>query len=539
MRARIGFLVAALVAAGCGQTDSGAPPLQFFDLAMQPLPDLAMEVPIPDMAQPPAKGGIDGVVLDYTQSNIGVVPDARVWIDGFGETRTDGNGHFHFDGVPPGTRLLVQATKETDVNGRLPWSTTEVVTTVRSAETSYIYPRIFEGCIGFVTVDDTMPGTETLDDACGGARPAAWASITWDAGGLQRDDNTTFSGTMRVELMPIPFPAGQNVNQPQLTWYQTLPGDLEAIRLDKSAVTLKSWGAAEFRLIDDATGKPLTISTGKKATVQIEAYKTPPQGPEVVGWAFDPSMGYWNEEMLNGAFKDVTGAQTHHVYEGTVTHLNWFSTDTPVPQGACIAGKLTVMGMPASGIQINATGVTYGGTAVGVTSDDGSFCLNVQPDATLDISAYFQPAPYATYQAAKTQTTGPGSGQCGDPNNPCPDVGTIDMPAALPACSTGRLRRLGNGSNPIHMPVDIFVNLTLTQAEIDIGVNPRAHLGQILPGNDGRFCAQLPSATTYELVEPTGCSANMVLTKPQDTGNCGTDQPNCEDVGEIDFCGGS
>jgi hypothetical protein len=101
-----------------------------------------------------------------------------------------------------------------------------------------------------------------------------------------------------------------------------MPGNFKARKKDGVVVGLRSFGAAEVRLSDKATGRKLQVAAGKTVTVSFQTLSSATVA-EAAPWRYDEDAAEWIEEG--------TGSLTAGRYDIQAGHLSWWNCDTPDP----------------------------------------------------------------------------------------------------------------------------------------------------------------------------------------------------------------
>ncbi|MFT6398613.1 MAG: hypothetical protein ACJAYU_003373 [Bradymonadia bacterium] len=321
-------------------------------------------------------GSIEGWVLLHADSS--PIAGAEITVPGGATARSDEDGHFRMEGVPAGERVLVSVARATE-SSENPYSSTQVAVGVLLGQTSFVYPRLLTGCSAFVEVSVATGGVAEPNEHC--TTQGGRASIAITASGLARADGSTFSGTARVDIIPMPIPQG--ADGPDLSAWNAFPGDMRAVRVDDSPAELQSYGAAEIRVLDADSGDELQIAEGQTARLRLQVYAQPETLAPVTAWWFDESRGLWVEEGT-GAFYVEDGIT---YYDIEVEHLTWWNCDEPLRNKTCIWGTVIADGdRPFPRVQVSADGVDYAGTSRGYTDSTGRFCVNVRPESIVRLN---------------------------------------------------------------------------------------------------------------------------------------------------------
>lgn len=483
-------------------------------------------------------GSVEGWVLLHADSS--PIAGAVVTAPGGTSATSDADGHFRMEGIPAGERVLISVSRATD-SSENPYSSTQVAVEIPVGQTSFVYPRLLTGCSAFVDVSVAAGGVAEPNEHC--TSQGGRASIEITASGLQREDGSTFSGTARVDIIPMPIPEGSD--GPDLSAWNAFPGDMQAVRVDDSPAELQSYGAAEIRVLDADSGEELQIADGQTARLRLQVYTQPETLAPVTAWWFDESRGLWVEEGA-GAFYVEDGVT---YYDVEVEHLTWWNCDEPLRNKTCIWGNVVADGdRPFPRIQVSADGVDYAGTSRGYTDSTGRFCVNVRPESVVRLNIPTGRLDgYPADLASVVQSNGPGNscatfiGDCvyiGDLPN-APVIEDFPTPPDVPP------------PPPPEVPDSVCVNTQITAAgdfavgtDVTVTAFDRFHTpvfsAEIASDqSSGDLCANVPGVATrlsLEWTAPDGrpCLHTEPITVGTEEASC--DLSACIDIGTL-TCG--
>lgn len=248
--------------------------------------------PVDDLIQ--VKASISGIVLDETNKPIA---DAVV-TSGAATTTTNRNGMFSFKGI--------SVSKE---NGS--------VTVVKAG--------YFKGIRSFKTIADkdnavriqlmakTLSGT--VDAASGGVvNSNGNASISFPANAFLTSTDAVYTGAVKIYSRWID-PTAANLAS-------IIPGDLRGVDTNGIESILTTYGMVGAEL-EDASGNPLKIANGKKATISfpLPASLTGSAPANITLWHFDDATARWKE---NGK-----ATKTGNTYIAEVDKFSFWNCDIP------------------------------------------------------------------------------------------------------------------------------------------------------------------------------------------------------------------
>lgn len=500
--------------------------------APAPPPDAAPDaVPPP----PPGFGRIEGKVVDFMRNDGAGLAGVKVAASDL-STVSAANGTFRLD-VPAGERVLVSVSKATDPASDVAYSSSQIAVRVRDGRTTQLAPKILTGCVARTNQlgDDAGSGPVivTVQDACP-ERTGVYASIELEHGGVAKG-GSPFSGTVRVEIIPVPIPSQTSGGGRDLSFFSVLPGDMTGVTKEGAETDVEPIGAAEIRLLDDATGDPIQIAAGKKAKVRVQLSRVPAPDEPMGSWSYDLAKGRWVEEA-KGSVANVGGFD---VFEGTVSHLTWWSAvQSRTKTRGCIRGVARIAGSAAPwGGSVTARGITRPSTSVMSASEaDGSFCVDVTGGITLAVDDTYVAPDARAYSLSPPLLVAPPVGHsCKDGVAQCLDLGPLDLQPTT-VCASGDFQiDVPNGDPPLN------VRSHLPGNDPSIGRPTSVISGAIGPAK-GPFCVEVPRGAGYDLLDTTGhfcgtpVSSSLVLTPPDGgitPGTCGGPNSGCGSFGVL------
>ena len=242
------------------------------------------------------------------------------------------------------------------------------------------------------------------------------------------EDGYPVSGTVEATLVPL---------DPTAMPTAALPGPLEGLASHDAAepVPLESFLMAEVSLWKD--GKPLQLAPGATATLELllpeSASSQFSPGDTIPAWWLDTEQGLWVREGTG----TVQASSTHPgrlswVLE--VSHFTWWNCDAPISDRSCVDVLVKYSnGLPAQGVQVGATGISYTGTSrPAYTAANGHACVEIKRGATVRVFAGLSDA--STVEA--TVTGSADASACGGTS--CTPVELIITP---PVCFPGDVRQ--------------------------------------------------------------------------------------------------
>jgi len=492
--------------------------------------------------RPLAFGRIEGYVL--AELDDAPIEGATVSVRGGDSATTDATGAFALDRVRVGERVLVDVAVATDSDEN-PWSTTQVPVPVVDGETSRVYPRLLRGCSDFVDVGLDAGGTAESDAAC--AATGGYARIAIPASGLVVEaDGAAFSGTARVDMIPMPLPRNDDDTFDLSAW-SAFPGDMEAVRADGTAIALQSYGAVEFRVTDADSGAALQVAPGAQVALRIPVYLDPDATTPVTGWVYDTSVGRWVEEAA-GRFVVEDGVT---YYDLEVEHLSWWNCDEPLRNKTCIWGSVQSQdGGAFPRLPVTANGIDYAGTSRGYTDRTGEFCVDVRPNSLVALDIPTDRIDGLPGGFSSVVESGNAGVSCRGFRGDCLFVGTLpnepvleeedlpdppDLPPPPPPDLPDSTCLQVGLTTPDGAPVGTDVTVTAFNAF----VTPIFSTDLVSEQSTGALCVNVPGTTTrvsFEWESPDGrpCLHTQPITVGTDELACSTG--GCIDVGALD-CG--
>ena len=213
------------------------------------------------------KVNIQGIVLDDAGKPLAGA-DVRA---GYQTLRTDRYGIFRFERVPINANGgLVTVQKEGYFMG----------------SRSMLYEKETTNFMRIRLVKKKLAGT--IDAAKGGKLAVGEASIDFPANAFTIKGSTAaYTRAVKVYAAFLP---GNNVQI-----LDEMPGNLYGIRSDSSFAGLETLGMMRVEIEGEA-GEPVTLQTGKEATLDIPALSNAPSTVPI--WHFDDRSGFWRQEGM-------------------------------------------------------------------------------------------------------------------------------------------------------------------------------------------------------------------------------------------------
>ena len=134
--------------------------------------------------------------------------------------------------------------------------------------------------------------TTTIPAASGGTVDlGSGASIVFPANAFSYANGNPYNGDVKVY--------GKYINPTDPKLHDIVPGDLRGIRKNGMETVLNNYGIIGADLFD-ATGQPLVIATGKKASIEfpVPASVQPAVTDSIALWHFDDASARWLEEGM-------------------------------------------------------------------------------------------------------------------------------------------------------------------------------------------------------------------------------------------------
>ncbi|HZH76456.1 MAG TPA: DNRLRE domain-containing protein [Archangium sp.] len=202
--------------------------------------------------------------------------------------------------------------------------------------------------------------------------------VTLPANAVVDADGYPVSGSVQATLVPL---------DPSSAPASALPGPLEGLPTPGSAepVPLESFLMAEVSLWQD--GRPLQLAPGATATLELllpaSASSQFRPGDTIPAWWLDTERGVWVREGT-GTVQASSSHPGRLSWVVQVNHFTWWNCDAPLSDRSCVDVLVKYTnGLPAPGIQVGATGVSYSGySRTAYTGSDGRACVEIKRGAT-------------------------------------------------------------------------------------------------------------------------------------------------------------
>lgn len=374
-----------------------------------------------DVVEPSGSATLRGRVVRWgSQAHTGI-GGIRV-AAGERETFTDADGAFELPDVPAGVvvDVSVEALREDEV-----YSSFHRQIELEPREARSLLVTLLPGCSATVNMSET--DGLVLPNQCG--TPGSIIGLRLPAGGVINAEGTPVS-QVRIEMAVLPV---DTLGAPTSDALLAFPGDMQAINEAGAAVYLESFGAAEVRLYDAATGERLQLADGQTATLQLLADQSVfERGADVPvpAWWYDPETGAWIEE---GVMRPtVLPFVPFLLVEAEVAHFTWWNADA-VTSRACVTGRaVDADGAPLVGAEVGSQGLSYRGYSTSASTADGRFSVFAREASDVMIRG--------AIAGVGSLATGSLQVQTALAAEPCVDVGdlVIDV-AAQSACAQGRV----------------------------------------------------------------------------------------------------
>jgi hypothetical protein len=163
-----------------------------------------------------------------------------------------------------------------------------------------------------------------------------------------------------------------------------------------------------IQLVGAQSGKPVQIKQSEKAQLN---YELPEQlaanyeaGTSVpAGW-FDLETAQWEEQAMG---QMVEGSSNQLIWKAAVEHFSWWNAFIPWENQTCLRVQVTQQDSDTAlaGARVAAQAAEGLAYAEGVTSEDGTVCLVVQPDKTFNVTVSHDSYVEQTTRPAEIETT--------------------------------------------------------------------------------------------------------------------------------------
>jgi hypothetical protein len=450
---------------------------------------------------------------------------------------SDANGLFTIPGVPAGVTLQINVSKPTalDPSGNAiapAYSTTSLVATVPAGQTLAVFPVLHEGCFQVVNPADAGPPVSLVNAQCASPRGGTYTSMTFGPGSF--DDpvaNALWTGSVRIEMIPLQYPAFPADAGDDLSWAVGLPG---------VATPPGLLGAAEYRVVKSTggsdDGEVLSLHSGAHVSIAVPVYAGP--SGSASAYSYSTTTGAWTPETPTVSGVQDGGPPVEYVTM-QVPHLTWWAATNGATASTCVTGSLQAGG-PIANALVHGVGSTFLGSSTGVTNSTGTFCLDMPVgtgggNVQLFTSAVAGGVVYSgvkTFQVSAFST----GGTCAS-NSGCTAVGAITLSPSV-TCVSGTITNDDGGAPPPSLAVEIE-NISTAEYASSSGILNYAYAGQTQIGTGGAFCALAPPGSEIRLTASlsSGCSAPKyqgTIPVPNGTGGtCGGG--GCTDAGPLTF----
>ncbi len=353
-----------------------------------------------------------------------------------------------------------------------------------------------------------------LDAAAGGTVAVPGGTVAFPAAAIVDESGAPAAGEVRLQVTPIDV-AGAAI--------EAAPGDFSATTAAGTTGQLETFAMAEYRLTD-AAGAPLQIKPGERATLEmlLPADTALQVGETLPAWRFDEATGHWVEEG-SGTVQVAESDPSRLAFVADVAHFSTWNCDRTF-EVTCVSGRvLRCDGTPAAGADLLAAGTDYDGASRAFAGSDGSFCVDVRRNSTVQLAAALgygasRLVAVTTVTTPDTNTPCPGPCQVVDITLPCtPQESAVDCGdtyfAGCKSCVKGRV--VDGSGNPVAAVVKVTSGRTTLTAVSD------ANGAYCAPAADGTLATIVASARTGE--------GGMVTVTPNGPGTC----PDCTEAPDI------
>lgn len=220
-------------------------------------------------------------------------------------------------------------------------------------------------------------------DSGGEADDGTGNKLILPAGALvQREGAKAVTGDVDVHITPLDVTKTEDL--------AAFPGEFRALAAGKSTdtVQLETFALADFTVMQNGAELDLAPNKGESATIELVLPDTTSltAGEVVPLWYFDEARGVWVEQGSGEVVLNKAGAL---VYRASVSHLSWWNCDKPVSETHCFTGiAVDGNGAPIANARIVAVGLDYGGSSFTTTAADGTFCIDVKRNSSVQIQLY-------------------------------------------------------------------------------------------------------------------------------------------------------
>ena len=356
----------------------------------------------------PLTGVLRGRVTAALSLETAPISNATVRV-GDVEVLTDLNGEFELTGLPVGVAVTMRV--EVEDSGAF-FSTMTRTLTLQPDADAWQTVELLRGC-GATVSTSGLAGVILLSE-CGDLDSAI--GVTLPQNGVVNAAGTLVDNVL-VKMAVLPVDAAPGV---AVAGMNSFPGDMSAVSAAGSASYIESFGAVEVRLFDAATGEPLQLAEGARATLEFSAAPSIANAlldadeelTSIPAWYFDEDLGVWVEE--GEARLSVAPFSRRLIFTMEVSHFTWWNADR-VADRTCLTGRM-VDGRGAALVNqpVATRGVDYLGVSSTMTNGSGGFSVFARASSRIDLVGQAEVLGVPTGVTARRFETGAASTECID-----------------------------------------------------------------------------------------------------------------------------
>ena len=425
-------------------------------------------------------GVLTGQVSSVDGAPIG---GAKVALDNGQSASTDDNGFFSFANLDSGETRITSFT----ATG---FATTTKALTVSDADDAT------PTCVFMMEAAETV----TINTDEGSTQRSGDSAVTLEPGSLVSADGGAVTGDVELTATFI---------DPSTTGVMAFPGAFDtALTPTGETVTLESFGFAVYELTQD--GESVNLAPGTTADIEYvlpdnaqDAYAI---GDTIPLWEFDETTATWRESGT-GTIAVASDGSGRLAWYATVDHFSAWNCDAPIEEKTCLTGRVVTDGEPIAGAEVAAVGVSYNGTSITRTGDDGTYCIEVKRGGTVRLEVRLNGS--ATPLVSQDVVAAATSADCS--TGGCTEMD--DLSVDLTGCVSGKVLN-EDGSPAADVTVHLVPGETVTTDSNGDFCGAAASGGDVYVFAEGR-----PSVTASVSGDGTcaggGCAtANLQLTLP-------------------------
>jgi hypothetical protein len=446
------------------------------------------ETPTPTLTPQLGSGSIGGQVVDV--DTLAPLSGASVSFGGR-STGTDDNGFYSFEDVAAGTLIV----------------------TYESAGYAGSTKRIelADGDNQIVSVMLKRAGAvQMVDPSQDETLVEGDSRLTIRANTLRKANGQPVSGPVEVVITKADVSTADVLS---------FPGSFEmAVDEGGSPVQLETFGFATYHLTQG--GEKVDLVPGETAAIEFvlpaNAQDRFQIDDTIPLWEFDAETGLWREISPPGTIRAASDGSGMKAWVAEVPHFSSWNCDRPITEKQAVSGVVLDGGDPIRGVEITAVGLSYNGTSMGRSDQQGRFCVDVKRGSTLTLEVRLNGAA----SPVRTQVV-----SVPDTQASCATGGGVELPAPIDVALTSCVR--GQATDGAGSPIagaEVFVVPGVPATTDAQGMFcARAPANQsVYVFTAGQLSIQVQTPEEANCAAGTCAEANLQVTLPSDGDRVGS-----------------